>query len=275
MESINSPPMPKSSSNSGSISNPLLISMLGIVGTSLAIVFYHMLLVKYCIRRHGSTATPPRSTVSGGASAGVDEKVLRKIQISAFSAVRGDGADIQDECVVCLGEIEDEDDVRLLPGCEHVFHVTCIDRWFVAHASCPVCRSPIVEPANVDPMVDADRESGGECSTTDGGGGEEAVVASLPRAQSDGLLRHCASMMVVRPPAAERRSSPPRLKRSLSMDQVFVAIGLRCSGDILARSGSYSTRSNLRHLDRVSSKLRRSFSRLRVEMAGGGAILPY
>ncbi|KAL3628420.1 hypothetical protein CASFOL_027466 [Castilleja foliolosa] len=263
MESFKSPAMSKSNSNS--MSNPLLISMLGIVGTSLGLVFYHTLLLKYCIRRQGggSAADPPRSVASGGTAAGVDKAVLKKIRISPFSTVRGDGANNPDECVVCLGEIEDEDNVRLLPGCKHVFHVMCIDRWFAAHDSCPVCRSPIVEPADVD--------LSGECSTT-----REVAVAVLPRAQSDGFIRHCESLPVVRPPeVAERRSPAAGLKRSLSMDQVFAAIGVRCPGYVLGRSGSCSARSNLRHLDRVSSKLRRSFPRMHVGPAGRGAILPY
>jgi hypothetical protein len=48
------------------------------------------------------------------------------------------------ECAVCLSEFEEEDDLRLLPGCKHVFHQDCIDVWFQSHSTCPLCRASLV-----------------------------------------------------------------------------------------------------------------------------------
>ncbi|XP_073137007.1 RING-H2 finger protein ATL52-like [Henckelia pumila] len=45
------------------------------------------------------------------------------------------------ECAVCLGEFEEDEWVKHLPVCSHVFHVSCIDTWFQTHSSCPLCRS--------------------------------------------------------------------------------------------------------------------------------------
>ncbi|CAO2838011.1 unnamed protein product [Amaranthus hypochondriacus] len=44
------------------------------------------------------------------------------------------------ECAICLCEFEDNDVLRLLTICCHVFHQECIDLWFESHKSCPVCR---------------------------------------------------------------------------------------------------------------------------------------
>ncbi|CAK9138957.1 unnamed protein product [Ilex paraguariensis] len=49
------------------------------------------------------------------------------------------------ECAVCLSEFEENEKGRLLPKCNHSFHVDCIDMWFHAHSTCPICRS-LIEP---------------------------------------------------------------------------------------------------------------------------------
>ncbi|KAK1396270.1 RING-type E3 ubiquitin transferase [Heracleum sosnowskyi] len=45
------------------------------------------------------------------------------------------------ECAVCLGEFEDNQELRTLPKCKHSFHVDCIDMWLYSHPSCPTCRT--------------------------------------------------------------------------------------------------------------------------------------
>ncbi|URE13882.1 E3 ubiquitin-protein ligase [Musa troglodytarum] len=51
------------------------------------------------------------------------------------------------ECAVCLSEFDDDDEVRLLPRCSHLFHTDCIDVWLASHVTCPVCRTNLSEPA--------------------------------------------------------------------------------------------------------------------------------
>ncbi|KAJ8428945.1 hypothetical protein Cgig2_009816 [Carnegiea gigantea] len=51
------------------------------------------------------------------------------------------------ECVICLGVFVDGEQIRVLPGCSHAFHVACIDRWLLGtHSSscCPSCRQVLV-----------------------------------------------------------------------------------------------------------------------------------
>ncbi|KAJ8504355.1 hypothetical protein OPV22_005241 [Ensete ventricosum] len=47
------------------------------------------------------------------------------------------------ECAVCISEFADDEALRLLPGCCHVFHPDCIDAWLASHITCPVCRTDI------------------------------------------------------------------------------------------------------------------------------------
>ncbi|KAJ3686293.1 hypothetical protein LUZ61_015457 [Rhynchospora tenuis] len=45
------------------------------------------------------------------------------------------------DCAVCINELVEGEMVRVLPTCNHFFHVECIDRWLSAHSSCPLCRA--------------------------------------------------------------------------------------------------------------------------------------
>ncbi|CAI8619084.1 unnamed protein product [Vicia faba] len=49
------------------------------------------------------------------------------------------------ECVICLSEFTKGEKVRILPKCNHSFHVGCIDKWLKAHTSCPKCRRCLLE----------------------------------------------------------------------------------------------------------------------------------
>eukprot|EP00190_Bangiopsis_sp_CCMP1999_P007283 CAMPEP_0198722502 /NCGR_PEP_ID=MMETSP1475-20131203/214_1 /TAXON_ID= ORGANISM="Unidentified sp., Strain CCMP1999" /NCGR_SAMPLE_ID=MMETSP1475 /ASSEMBLY_ACC=CAM_ASM_001111 /LENGTH=289 /DNA_ID=CAMNT_0044483413 /DNA_START=135 /DNA_END=1004 /DNA_ORIENTATION=- len=47
-------------------------------------------------------------------------------------------------CTICLEEFCEEENVRILP-CFHQFHVSCVDRWLLQQAKCPVCKFPILD----------------------------------------------------------------------------------------------------------------------------------
>ncbi|RYQ98541.1 hypothetical protein Ahy_B07g086275 isoform B [Arachis hypogaea] len=79
---------------------------------------------------------------SGGQHHGLDIAVVDSFPTFIYSNVKshkiGQGAL---ECAVCLCEFQDEETLRLIPQCCHVFHSDCIDVWFSSHSTCPVCRA--------------------------------------------------------------------------------------------------------------------------------------
>ncbi|KAI9091036.1 hypothetical protein K1719_028306 [Acacia pycnantha] len=81
---------------------------------------------------------------SPSAPQGIDSKLLDTFPTIVYSAVKNlkfGKAAAAPECAVCLGEFDHHDKLRLLPKCNHVFHLQCIDAWLASHVTCPVCRS--------------------------------------------------------------------------------------------------------------------------------------
>ncbi|OIW17832.1 hypothetical protein TanjilG_02460 [Lupinus angustifolius] len=87
-----------------------------------------------------STSNPP----SGLANTGIKKKALKTFPIVTYSAGLN-LPNLDTECVICLSDFTNNDKVRLLPKCNHGFHVPCIDEWLSSHASCPKCRQCLIE----------------------------------------------------------------------------------------------------------------------------------
>ncbi|TKY65534.1 E3 ubiquitin-protein ligase [Spatholobus suberectus] len=51
------------------------------------------------------------------------------------------------ECCICLSAYDDGAELRELP-CNHHFHCTCIDKWLLINATCPLCKFNILSTGN-------------------------------------------------------------------------------------------------------------------------------
>eukprot|EP00918_Siedleckia_nematoides_P080390 GHVU01176362.1.p1 GENE.GHVU01176362.1~~GHVU01176362.1.p1 ORF type:complete len:358 (-),score=64.65 GHVU01176362.1:219-1292(-) len=79
-----------------------------------------------------SNTSPFAISPAGAAAAGRHPGSLTPIKPSSNKALSS--------CAVCLGDFEDDEEVRLLP-CRHVYHRFCIDAWFEKHSACPMCNT--------------------------------------------------------------------------------------------------------------------------------------
>lgn len=79
---------------------------------------------------------------------GLQQSIISAITVCKYK--KGEGLIEGTECSVCLSEFEEDENLRLLPKCNHAFHLPCIDTWLRSHTNCPLCRAPIVtNPATV------------------------------------------------------------------------------------------------------------------------------
>uniref|UniRef100_A0A7S2NLE8 RING-type domain-containing protein n=1 Tax=Alexandrium andersonii TaxID=327968 RepID=A0A7S2NLE8_9DINO len=91
------------------------------------------------------------STLSGyDALGGTMDKGLTPAQIQSLPceiATQEDKVELGEEepreCPICINDIQPGDNVRKLPGCEHVFHRSCIDLWLLRRADCPLCKRDV------------------------------------------------------------------------------------------------------------------------------------
>ncbi|OIT32186.1 ring-h2 finger protein atl78 [Nicotiana attenuata] len=72
---------------------------------------------------------------------GIRKKALKMFPIITYTTHPG----LDSECVICLSDFVAGDKVRVLPKCNHGFHVRCIDKWLNSHSSCPTCRHCLIE----------------------------------------------------------------------------------------------------------------------------------
>lgn len=45
------------------------------------------------------------------------------------------------QCGICMEDFVEGESCRVLPTCDHTFHLICIDSWLKLHPSCPICRN--------------------------------------------------------------------------------------------------------------------------------------
>ncbi|XP_010694623.2 RING-H2 finger protein ATL11 [Beta vulgaris subsp. vulgaris] len=133
--------------------------------TTVVIVVIFVILNVYC-----KPSIRPRNRADDGltqrACIGLDPSVLETFPVFKYSEVAGRRKVITGpvECSVCLSPFEADETLRLLPKCNHVFHLGCLDPWLKDHTSCPLCRMDVVPQLGELTQLDAGRvdESGSE-----------------------------------------------------------------------------------------------------------------
>lgn len=159
--------------------SPYLVICLSVLATTFFVVCLYVFYKKYYSRRRLSRRRNSQAPAEGAHDDFIDEDqepvvdhpiwYIRTVglQPSVISAItickykRGDGLVEGTECSVCLTEFEEDEAVRLLPKCNHAFHIPCIDTWLSSHTNCPMCRAGIVSSTAGAPSPEQSVENSG------------------------------------------------------------------------------------------------------------------
>lgn len=185
---------------------------------------------------------------------GLDPSVISSIAIVKYE--KGGGLIEGTDCSVCLSEFQENESLRLLPKCNHAFHIPCIDTWLRAHTNCPMCRVRIVS----NPALISSSEN---VIVPNSGGVEDTNEAGASAAENED-----SNLRVRIEEEAETRRNPVGLK----MNQVYgVENGIQptrrsVSMDSLSASGIRKAIAN------ASSAQSSDLESIEMEKANGGIV---
>ncbi|CAO2834294.1 unnamed protein product [Amaranthus hypochondriacus] len=153
----------------------------------------------------GLNVAPPNPNLTSDGQLithGLDPESIKSLPTYLYSDVKQHRKGQVDlNCPVCLSEFQDEEVLRLLPVCSHVFHPRCIDLWLTKHVTCPICRQSLVPESgvtkphsiiHVPPQGDQTQPSDHHDCHQDSDNGEmvddvkKVIVGKFPRSHSTG-----------------------------------------------------------------------------------------
>ncbi|XWS08801.1 hypothetical protein CRYUN_Cryun40dG0031800 [Craigia yunnanensis] len=176
----------------------IAIAVIGILATAFLLVSYYIFVIKCCLNWHRidllrrislsqrRSEDPLMAYYPAMEHRGLDESVIRSIPIFQFKK-GGDNRDFGErifcECAVCLNEFQEDEKLRIIPNCSHVFHIDCIDVWLQNNANCPLCRTSISSTSGfpVDQIIapSSTPQDPNPCTENIVSGDEDFVVIEL------------------------------------------------------------------------------------------------
>lgn len=162
----NPPPQPPGFGGYATNFSPSMAVVIVVLIAAFFFLGFFSVYIRHCFGdRLGYSTTPlPIGTAAAARSRrqrGLDPAVLETFPTMAYADVK-EHKEVKGalECAVCLSEFDDDETLRLLPKCSHVFHPDCIDTWLASHVTCPVCRANLV-PDDPNALVTGDEVPAG------------------------------------------------------------------------------------------------------------------
>ncbi|CAN4085984.1 unnamed protein product [Withania somnifera] len=234
-----------------SVSPAMAIIIVVLIAALFFIAFFSIYM-----RNRGASNQTIRQTFSmrrrtAAATRGLENTVIETFPTFTYAEVKdhhiGKGAL---ECAVCLNEFEEEEMLRLIPKCDHVFHPECIDAWLKSHVTCPVCRADLT-PQSEEPAPQVNPELGTHNLQ------QNNEVSVQIEGDEDTMLQQEESS--VRPEVKRNLSSnasnrPPR-SFSVKMPRIFSKFRSHSTGHSLVIPGENLDRYTLRLPENVRKEV--------------------
>ncbi|WOL08741.1 hypothetical protein Cni_G17494 [Canna indica] len=137
--------------------NPTMAVVIVVMITTFFFLGFFSIYIRNCSGDDDDYSFSFRRRPGGGAAQsrrqqGLSPEVIETFPRLVYAEVKGHKLGKSAlECAVCLSEFDDDEELRLLPHCSHVFHPDCIDAWLASHVTCPVCRANLAVQAATDP----------------------------------------------------------------------------------------------------------------------------
>ncbi|XP_041023036.1 RING-H2 finger protein ATL51-like [Juglans microcarpa x Juglans regia] len=121
--------------------SPVFIGVLGVIAGAIVVATYHYIAVACCNRRLAAQSPPSRHQLAPQTNQEDRPSSTSNSMVQLLPVFRYCKETEQETCAVCLCEFKEAEEIRVLPECLHLFHVTCIDTWLNCHSNCPLCRA--------------------------------------------------------------------------------------------------------------------------------------
>ncbi|KAI9124505.1 hypothetical protein K1719_004427 [Acacia pycnantha] len=119
-------------------------------------------MFNFLARPSSNTASVELPTIAEG---GLDDSTINTFPKLSYSEMKNSSYyNIEDpsnssSCSICLADYKEDDMLRLLPDCGHVFHLLCVDPWLKVHNTCPICRTRTSSSSSSVKAADDDRSN--------------------------------------------------------------------------------------------------------------------
>ncbi|KAL1315853.1 uncharacterized protein [Arachis hypogaea] len=131
------------------LSNNIVVLLLAMGSAAFVVSIYHLIAICFCNNRQNSNNNEQNLHQQDGGEPSTSTSVAHLIpshkyhkkKVNENSEADDQGGGSGGTCAVCLGDFEEDEELKTLPECMHSFHVPCIDMWLYSHTSCPVCRA--------------------------------------------------------------------------------------------------------------------------------------
>ncbi|KAK7301152.1 hypothetical protein RJT34_12013 [Clitoria ternatea] len=143
-------------------SNKSVVTIMAIIAVMFLISGFLSLYSRKCNDHQPQTRARLDHAVPTGANGngsqaepnGLNKDIIDTFPTFLYSDVKGlkMGKDTL-ACAVCLNEFQDDETLRMVPTCCHVYHPDCIDPWLASHTTCPLCRANLVPTPEGDTNI--------------------------------------------------------------------------------------------------------------------------